>query len=80
MEHSFSSAIKEIHSVLEAGSLRLMGKEVKIEIFLGEYYKFVLMARELSGATSTYARLWCLIHKLDRWNIEKQLSITPLTK
>ncbi|CAH3173686.1 unnamed protein product, partial [Porites evermanni] len=50
------------------GSLRLMGKEVKIEIFLGEYYKFALMARELSGATSTYARLWCLIHKVDRWN------------
>ncbi|CAH3163458.1 unnamed protein product, partial [Porites lobata] len=35
---------------------------------------FLLMARELSGATSTYACLWCLSHKLDRWNTGKAIE------
>ena len=65
MEHSFSLATKEINSVLEAGSLRVMGKKYELKFFLREYNKFLLMARELSGATSTYACLWCLSHKLD---------------
>lgn len=68
MVNSFRSAINEINTTLEAGSIEVDGKEVKIEMFLGGDYKFLLMAMGLSGATSTYACLWCLIHMLDRWN------------
>ena len=37
------------------------------------------MARELSGATSTYACLWCVISWTDG-TLEKQLSTTSLMK
>lgn len=63
MVNSFRSAINEINTTLEAGSIEVDGKEVKIEMFLGGDYKFLLMAMGLSGATSTHA--WCLIHKLE---------------
>ena len=33
MEHSFSLATKEINSVLEAGSLRVMGKKYELKFF-----------------------------------------------
>ena len=35
MEHSFSLATKEINSVLEAGSLRVMGKKYELKFFSG---------------------------------------------
>ncbi|KAJ7369993.1 hypothetical protein OS493_034939 [Desmophyllum pertusum] len=79
LKHSFSSAINEINTVLETGFIEVDGKEVKIEMFLGGDYKFLLMVMGLSGATSTHACLWCLIHKLDRWDtsqpIEHYLSL-----
>lgn len=43
-------------------------------MFLGGDCKFLLMVMGLSGATSTHACLWCLIHKLDRWDTSKPLD------
>ena len=74
LEHSFSSVINEINTVLEAGFIDVDGKKVKIEMFLGGDYKFLLMVMGVSGATSTHACLWCLIHKLDRWDTSKPLG------
>ena len=70
----FSSAINEINSVLEAGLIEVDGKTVKIEMFLGGDYKFLLMTMGLSGATSIYACLWCLIHKLERWDTSEPIE------
>ena len=74
LEHSFSSVISEINSVLEAGFIDVDGKHVQVEMFLGGDYKFLLMVMGLSGATSTHACLWCLIHKLERWDTSKPLD------
>ena len=74
LEHSFSSAINEMNTVLEAGFTDVDGKQVKIEMFLGGDCKFLLMVMGLSGATSTHACLWYLIHKLDRWDTSKPLD------
>lgn len=74
LEHSFSSVISEINTVLEAGFIDVDGKQVKIEMFLGGDYKFLLMVMGLSGATSAHACLWCLIHKLDRWDTSNPLD------
>lgn len=74
LEHSFSSVINEINTVLEAGFIDVDGKQVKVEMFLGGDYKFLLMVMCLSGATSTHVCLRCLIHKLDRWDTSKPLD------
>ena len=76
LEHSFSSAINEImNTILEAGFIDVDGKQVKIEMFLGGDYKFLLMVMGIcSGATSIHACLWCLIHKLDRLDTSKPLD------
>ena len=74
LEHSFSSAIIEINSVLEAGLIEVDGKTVKVEMFLGGDYKFLLLTMGLSGATSAYACLWCLIHKLERWDTSERIE------
>ena len=74
LEHSFSSAINEINTVLETGFIEVDGQEVQIEMFVGGDYKFLLMVMGLSGATSTHACLWCLIHKLDRWDTSKPIE------
>ena len=74
LEHSFSSAINEINTVLETGFIEVDGKEIQIEMFLGGDYKFLLMVMGLSGATSTHSCLWCLIHKLDRWDTSKPIE------
>ena len=59
---------------METGFIEVDGKKVKIEMFLGGDYKFLLMVMGLSGATSTRACLWCLIHKLDRWDTSKSIE------
>ena len=74
LKQSFSSAINEINTVLETGFIEVDGKEIKIEMFLGGDYKFLLMVMGLSSATSTHACLWCLIHKLDRWDTSKPIE------
>ena len=43
-------------------------------MFLGGDYKFLLLVMGLSGVTSTHACLWCLIHKLDRWDTSKPIK------
>ena len=48
LEHSFSSAINEINTVLETGFIEVDGKEIQIEMFLGGDYKFLLMVMGLS--------------------------------
>ena len=74
LEHSFSSAINEINSVLEVGLIEVNGKTVKIEMFLGGDYKFLLMTMGLSGATFTYACLWGLMHKLELWDTSEPIE------
>ena len=60
-------------NVIKNGEIDVDGKEVSIEMCLGEDYKFLLMTMGLKGATFDYARIWCKIHKLQRWDMSKDL-------
>ena len=74
LKSSMGSVINEINSVIKNGKLEVDGKEVPIEMFLGGDYKFLLMTTGLKGATSDYACLWCKIHRLQRWDMSKDLD------
>lgn len=74
-ESSFADIISDINNVIKNKKIKLDDeKEIPIELFLGGDYKFLLMAMGMSGATSDYACLWCLVHKLKRWDTTKTLD------
>ena len=62
---------REINNVISKGETTADGKKVKLDFFLGGDMKFLLMVMGLSGATSTYACLWCKIHKDERWEMSQ---------
>ena len=74
LKSSMGSVISEINSIINKGKVEIDGREVNIEVFLGGDYKFLLMTMGLKGATSDYACLWCKIHKLQRWDMTKDLD------
>ena len=55
IKQSFSSLITEINQAIKNGYVEVDGKKVKLELFIGGDYKFLLMVMGLSGATSDYA-------------------------
>lgn len=59
---------------MKSGFIEVDEKETQIEMFLGGDYKFLLVIMGLSGATSIHSCLWCLIHKLDRWDTSKPIE------
>ena len=71
LRSSFQTIFGEINNVISKGETTVDGKKVKLEFFLGGDMKFLLMVMGLSGATSTYACLWCKIHKDERWEMSQ---------
>lgn len=74
LKSSMGNVINEINSVIKNGKIDVDGKEVSIEMCLGGDYKFLLMTMGLKGATCDYACIWCKIHKLQRWDMTKDLD------
>lgn len=73
LKSSMGNVIKEINSVIKNGKIDV-DRKVSIEMCLGEDYKFLLMTMGLRGATCDYACIWCKIHKLQRWDMTKDLD------
>lgn len=67
------NVISEINSVIKNGKIDV-DRKVSIEMCLGGDYKFLLMTMGLRGATCDYACIWCEIHKLQRWDMTKDLD------
>ncbi|XP_048580720.1 uncharacterized protein LOC125561179 [Nematostella vectensis] len=69
---SYNSLIKDINEHVKAKKVTLGDKEIPLEFFLGGDLKFLLLSMGLSGATSDYACLWCIVHKSQRWNMKHE--------
>lgn len=68
LKTALPALFQEINSLIEKGNILIVGKEVKLEFFLGGDNKFLLMIMGLNSATADYACLWCDIHKQSRWD------------
>ena len=71
---SWLKIISDINFVINNGKIKVNSKEIAVESFLGGDYNFLLMAMDMSGATSDYACLRCKVHRLFRWDMSKHLS------
>ncbi|XP_028418693.1 uncharacterized protein LOC114544180 [Dendronephthya gigantea] len=71
---SMRDVLNDINTVIQNGEVKVDEKEVKIEMYLGGDYKFLLMMNGLSGASSDYVCLWCKVYKLHRWEMSKDLD------
>ncbi|KAK3704236.1 hypothetical protein QZH41_020490 [Actinostola sp. cb2023] len=67
----FREVFDEINRIGDCGYVIVDNKRVEIELFLGGDYKFLLLVMGLSAATSTYACVWCKVHKKDRGDMSK---------
>ena len=74
LKTSLGNVISDINCIIKNSKIEVDVKEVKIEMFLGGDYKFLLMTVGLKGATSDYACVWCKIHKIQRWDMTKDLD------
>ena len=74
LSSSLRVAIDDINTVIKQGKIDVDGSNIPVEMFLGGDYKFLLMSMGLSGATSDYSCLWCKIHKLQMWDMTKDLD------
>ena len=74
LKSSMGDVISEINSVIKNGKVEVDGEEISIEMFLGGDYKILPMVMGLKGATSDYSCLWRKIHKLQRWDMSKDID------
>ncbi|PFX29308.1 hypothetical protein AWC38_SpisGene5996 [Stylophora pistillata] len=65
LAESFKEVFSEVNEIQDRGHIIVDGKQVEIELFLGGDYKFLLLVMGISAANSTYACLWCKVHKKD---------------
>ncbi|EDO29491.1 predicted protein [Nematostella vectensis] len=68
---SLKDVLEEIDAVQDDGYVELDGKKINVEFFLGGDYKLLLQTMGLRAANSTYACLWCKVHKKDRGDMSK---------
>ena len=52
------------------------GEEYKIEYFLSGDWKFLAVITGLNAANAEYSCIWCKCKSAERWNMEKEWSIT----
>ncbi|XP_022808035.1 uncharacterized protein LOC111345047 [Stylophora pistillata] len=71
LAESFKEVFSEVNEIQDRGHIIVDGKQVEIELFLGGDYKFLLLVMGISAANSTYACLWCKVHKKDRGDMSK---------
>ena len=50
-----------------------------IEYFLGGDWKFLACVCDLGAANQDYACIWCMCPRLQRWDTNKQWSLTDLS-
>ncbi|CAB4011198.1 Hypothetical predicted protein, partial [Paramuricea clavata] len=60
-----------INRLARKGTVKVRDKDIRIEMFLGGDYKFLLLILGMKGATSDFACIWCKIHKLLSATISK---------
>ena len=63
--------LNEINELIATKFVEVDGVKCLINIFLGGEYKILLITMGLNGATSTYAYLWCKVHKSKRFDMSK---------
>lgn len=74
LKESFKDIFKEINDLNDKKKITVKWKELKVELFLGGDYKFILNMLGLKGATSHYACSWCKVHKDDRHDMSFDLD------
>ena len=74
LKTSFKNVFGTINNLINSGEINIGNISVPIDIYLGGDYKFLLMMTGLSNATSDHACLWCKVHKLERWDMTKELE------
>ena len=72
LKGSFANVFSDINDLNSMTKITMNGKEIKLELFLGGDYKFILIMLGLKGATSFYACAWCKVHKDKRWDLNHE--------
>ena len=70
-----SSIAEEVKTL---SHIAVNGEEYKIEYFLSGDWKFLAVITGLNAANADYSCIWCKCKSAERWNMEKEWSITEI--
>ena len=68
LKTSLGSVVSDINCIIKKWK-----RSQNRDVFRGDY-KFLLITMALKGATLDYARVWCRIHNIQRWDMTKDLD------
>ena len=77
IEVALKNLIDEFNSLT---SVEINGETIEIEKYVGGDLKFLNQVTGIAGFGADFSCLWCKCHKLDRADIEKDWSMTDVSK
>ncbi|KAK3754664.1 hypothetical protein QZH41_009114 [Actinostola sp. cb2023] len=71
LQQSLANIINDVNHLQDQGYIYVDGLKIKLELFLGGDYKFLLLCLGMKQATCTNACIYCKVDKDERQNMSK---------